>query len=111
MGRKCDYCGEPTTNGYAVAAHLKKRSNAIYFCKEEKCSRTISDLCKCVNIMNRRLRDGALYPARKKTKKLEAAPSECQRLFSLYEKTWESRLDREAFPHPDYFRDLGIEMI
>lgn len=111
MKRKCDYCGEPTANGYAVAAHLLKKSNAIYFCKEERCRNIISELCMCVNIMNRRLKEGPIYLARKKTKKLAAAPSECQRLFARYEKTWEDRLDRDAFPHPDYFRDMDIEKI
>ena len=111
MKRNCDYCGEPTANGYAVAAHLRKRSNAIYFCKEEKCHKVISTLCHCVNIMNRRFKDGAIYPAKKKTKKSPARKSECQRMFLRYEECWEEKLDREAFPDPKYFQDLGIEKI
>ena len=105
MQRKCGYCGEPKANGYAAAAHLLKKSNAIYFCKDEKCRKVISTLCACVNIMNRRLKEGAIYPAQKNLK------SECQRMFLRYQEHWEERLDREAFPDPKYFQEMGIESI
>jgi len=111
MKRKCDHCGETEGNGYAVAGHLKKRSNAMYFCKEKKCREVISTLCKCVNIMNRRLKEGAIYPAQKKTKNKPDIPSECQTMFIKYKETWSSTFDVEAFPHPNYFRDMGIEKI
>ena len=109
MVKKCAYCGEAKANGYAVAAHLTKRLNTIYFCKEEECVRIISVLCMCVNIMNRRLKEGPLYPAKKKTKKNAASPSECQRLYARYKQLWSPQIDYEAFPHPNYFKDAGIK--
>lgn len=116
QGRKCFACGE-VANGYAVAGHVKKKSNAAYFCKNEECKEFIGTLCRCMNTMNRRLKDGPLYPATKEVKATKkrkaqpARPSECQRLFKIYKKRWKPELDTEFFPHPDGFEARGVTKI
>ncbi len=102
--RKCVSCGDPDVNGYGVAAHVRKRSNMMYFCKKQECRSVVATLCKCVNIMNRRIDGGVLYPAKKK-KGGGYTKSELDTIFEMYLSAWTPKLeDKEAFPEPAQFR-------
>ena len=110
-GKKCVSCGDAEVNGYGVAAHVKKRSNMMYFCKKQECVSKVSTLCKCVNIMNRRVDGGILYPAKKKQGKNPGSTrSELDIIFDMYSSVWTPTLeDKEAFPEPAHFRFI-LEM-
>ena len=114
---KCSCCGKSPAIGYSVAAYLTERSNSIYFCENDKCSSLISDLCKYVNIMNRRLISGPLHPgvkgrkATKTRKATEHIDSECRIIYKKYKQRYVSGMDDEAFPPPSHFEGMGINEI
>lgn len=101
-GKICFSCGEGGVIGYAVAAQLKKRSNAIYYCPG--CRNLTWTLCKCMNTMNRRLEE-------KHNQMKSGKTSECSKLFEIYSKIWNKDMDQRVFPNPREFVARGIKKI
>ena len=82
MQRACDICGDLTSIGYHVMAHLKKY-NAVYFCDKHR-DRVVT-LCRSFNML--------------RVPRL----SERESLKEKYRKAWDKDLDTKKFPHPDLF--------
>ena len=80
MQRACEICGNQTSIGYHVMAHLKKY-NAIYYCEDHR-DRVVT-LCMSFNMLS--------VPRLAQRKSLQ----------EKYTKAWSKDLDIKKFPHPN----------